>query len=53
MDDLEKYIEKRKKRSREFARSFEVGYESFKIGYLLRQAREEMEITQEGRKLSK
>ncbi len=47
MDDLEKYIAKRKKKSREFARTFEVGYGNFKIGYLLRQAREEMGITQE------
>jgi len=47
MGDWEKYIEKRKKRSRELAKSFEVGYENFKIGYLLRQAREEMGITQE------
>jgi len=47
MDDLERYIEKRKKRSRELAKSFEVEYENFKIGYLLRQAREEMGITQE------
>jgi len=31
MDDLEKYIAKRKKRSRVFARIFEVRYENFKI----------------------
>jgi len=47
MDDLEKYIGKRKKNSREFAKTFEVGYENFKIGCLLRQVREEMGITQE------
>jgi len=47
MDDLEKYIAKRKKKSLEFARTFEVGYGNFKIGYLLRQTREEMGITQE------
>ncbi|NIR48497.1 transcriptional regulator, partial [candidate division KSB1 bacterium] len=34
MDDLENYIEKRKKQSGEFARSFESGYEHFKIGVL-------------------
>lgn len=47
MDDLEKYIKKRKKKSREFAGTFEVGYANFKIGYLLRQTREEMGVTQE------
>jgi len=47
MDDLEKYIAKRKKRSPEFARTFESGYENFRIGFLLRQAREEMGMTQE------
>jgi len=47
MDDLEKYIVKRKKRSPDFAKSFESGYEQFKIGVLLRQAREEAGITQE------
>jgi ribosome-binding protein aMBF1 (putative translation factor) len=47
MDDLEKYIEKRKKRSPKFARNYESGYENFRIGFILRQAREEMGITQE------
>ncbi len=47
MDDLEKYIEKRKKRSKSFAENFEKGYENFKIGVLLRQAREEAGVTQE------
>lgn len=47
MDDLEKYIKKRKKRSPEFTRNYESGYENFRIGFLLRQAREEMGITQE------
>ncbi len=47
MDDLEKYIEKRKKKSPEFAENFETGYENFKIGILLKQAREEAGITQE------
>jgi DNA-binding XRE family transcriptional regulator len=47
MDDLEKYIEKRKKQSSDFAKTFESGYENFKIGALLRQAREEAGITQE------
>jgi len=47
MDDLEKYIEKRKSQSPEFAKSFDAGYDNFKIGVLLRQAREEAGITQE------
>jgi HTH-type transcriptional regulator / antitoxin HipB len=47
MDDLEKYIVKRKTQSTNFADFFEKGYENFKIGILLRQAREEAGITQE------
>ncbi len=47
MDDLEKYINKRKKDNPEFAKEFEKGYESFKIGVLLRQSRKEAGITQE------
>jgi ribosome-binding protein aMBF1 (putative translation factor) len=47
MDDLEKYIEKRKKRSQSFARDFETGYEQFKIGVLLREAREKAGFTQD------
>lgn len=47
MDDLEKYIVKRKSKSKKFSKNFEKGFESFKIGVLLRQAREEVGITQE------
>jgi DNA-binding XRE family transcriptional regulator len=47
MDDLDHYIDKRKKQSAEFAESFDAGYEEFKIGVMLRQAREEAGITQE------
>ena len=47
MDDLDKYIEKRKKRSPEFAQDFEDGYNDFKIGLLLKQARVESGLTQE------
>ncbi len=47
MDDLEKYIAKRKKNNPDFAREFEAGYDAFKIGVLLRQARKEAGITQE------
>ena len=47
MDDLQKYIKKRKKQSPSFAKQFEEGYDNFKIGVLLRQARKEAGITQE------
>ena len=40
MSDLQKYISKRKKRDSEFASDYEIGYEQFKLGVLLRQARE-------------
>jgi HTH-type transcriptional regulator/antitoxin HipB len=47
MSDLKKYIKERKKRDKLFAKGFEEGYEQFKIGVVLRQAREEAGITQE------
>ena len=47
MNDLEKYINKRKKRDPEFSKGFEEGYKEFKIGILLKQAREEAGLTQE------
>lgn len=47
MDDLEKYIAKRKKRSAGFAQDFKAGYAEFKIGAVLRQAREQVGMTQE------
>jgi len=47
MSDLKKYIKERKKRDKVFAKGFEEGYEQFKIGVVLRQAREEAGITQE------
>lgn len=46
-DDLEKFIERRKRTDREFAKDFEAGYQEFKIGLLLRQAREQAGVTQE------
>lgn len=46
-DNLEKYIQRRKRSDRDFAKGFESGYEEFKIGVLLRQAREEAGVTQE------
>ena len=47
MSDLQKYISKRKKRDSEFAYDFEIGYEQFKLGVLLREAREKAGLTQE------
>jgi len=46
MDDLNKYVEKRKKRSPAFTRGLETGYEQFKIGVMLRMAREDAGISQ-------
>lgn len=47
MSDVEKYISKRKAKDPRFAQSFEEGYEEFKIGDLLKQAREQAGLTQE------
>jgi len=47
MSDLKKYIDKRKKTDKAFAESFEEGYDQFKIGVILRQARESAGLTQE------
>ncbi len=47
MSDLKKYIEERKARDLEFEKDFDSGYEQFKIGVMLKQARLEAGITQE------
>ncbi len=47
MNDLKRYVEKRKTRDPEFAENYEKGYLEFKLGVLLRQAREEAGLTQE------
>jgi ribosome-binding protein aMBF1 (putative translation factor) len=47
MSDLLKYIEKRKKQEKEFAENFDKGYEEFKIGEILKQARVDTGMTQE------
>ena len=47
MSDLQKYISKRKVIDSDFSDDFEEGYQSFKIGVLLRQAREASGLTQE------
>jgi DNA-binding XRE family transcriptional regulator len=47
MSDLERYITTRKGRDPQFAENFDTGYARFKIGVVLRQAREEAGLTQE------
>ena len=47
MSDLEKYITKRKKIDSDFKQGFDSGYEEFKIGEILKQARKESGFTQE------
>ncbi|MDD5223115.1 MAG: helix-turn-helix transcriptional regulator [bacterium] len=47
MSDLRKYVSGRKKRDQAFAKGYEKGYEQFKIGVILRQARESAGLTQE------
>lgn len=47
MSDLKKYIAERKKKDGKFAENYDEGYERFKIGVMLKQAREEAGMTQE------
>jgi HTH-type transcriptional regulator / antitoxin HipB len=47
MSDLDRYIDQRKKRDKKFAEGLDEGYEQFKIGEILRQAREAAGLTQE------
>jgi len=47
MSDLRHYIELRKNRDPEFADKYDAGYQEFKLGVMLRQAREEAGMTQE------
>jgi ribosome-binding protein aMBF1 (putative translation factor) len=47
MSDVKRYIQKRAERDIEFAADYEVGYADFKIGVILRQAREAAGLTQD------
>lgn len=47
MDDLDRYIKKRKKTDKEFSKTFDNGYEDFKIGELLKITRKELGLTQD------
>ncbi|HEX5397420.1 MAG TPA: helix-turn-helix transcriptional regulator [Verrucomicrobiae bacterium] len=46
-NDVQKYIEKRKRADKGFAKDFDSGYEEFKIGVMLREAREQAGVSQE------
>jgi len=47
MSDLQQYIIHRKQHDSEFAENFDEGYEIFKLGAVLRQARDASGFTQE------
>ena len=47
MSDVTRYIQDRTERDSEFAKNYEVGYDDFKIGVILRQAREAAGLTQD------
>ena len=47
MSDLQKYINKRKKQDSEFEKNFDKGYEEFKIGEILKEARKDIGLSQE------
>lgn len=47
MDDLDKYIQKRKERDPAFAEGYEAGYQEFLVGVMLKEARENAGVTQE------
>jgi len=47
MSDLQNYIAKRKVRDADFAKNYDKGYKDFKIGVMLKIAREESGLTQE------
>lgn len=47
MSDLKRYVKQRKVTDAVFAAGFDSGYEQFKLGVVLRQARERAGLTQE------
>jgi ribosome-binding protein aMBF1 (putative translation factor) len=47
MSDLRLYVANRKDRDTDFAENYDKGYQEFKLGVMLRQAREEAGLTQE------
>ncbi len=47
MKNLKTYISERKARDPKFAKGFDTGYQEFKIGVVLKMAREQAGLTQE------
>ncbi|MBL1275879.1 MAG: helix-turn-helix transcriptional regulator [Ectothiorhodospiraceae bacterium] len=47
MSDLKKYVKNRKAKDGAFAKDYVSGYSDFKLGVMLRQARENAGLTQE------
>ena len=47
MSDVKRYVEKRSQHDKVFRENYAEGYEDFKIGVILRQAREAAGLTQE------
>ncbi len=47
MKEFQKYIAKRKAKNQKFAENYESRYQAFKIGVMLKMAREEAGLTQE------
>ncbi|MBL7148816.1 MAG: helix-turn-helix domain-containing protein [Candidatus Cloacimonetes bacterium] len=47
MSDLQKHIVERKKKDPEFTKNYNNGFEDFKLGVMLKQARKEAGLTQE------
>ena len=47
MGDLQSYILKRKSKDPDFEKNFDTGYQEFKIGVMLKMAREAAGLTQE------
>ncbi len=47
MSDLKKYSANRQHRDADFAKGYDNGYTEFKVGVLIRQAREQVGLTQE------
>ena len=47
MDDLDRYIERRKELDPTFKKGYDAGYQEFLVGFLLKEAREDAGVTQE------
>ena len=47
MSDIKKYVKERKKHDSLFADGYEIGYDEFKLGVILKSARKKAGLTQE------